>query len=194
MIVIRVAINQDGFAYWNLSGPNSVTAADAPSGDPDIAEPGDVITRMSTAPERRARPVTLRTAQVRPVASAGEASSLSVELEIEQPRDDGQAESRMITVRPREEPLLVDEASGETIELGSFDLFASASIVTTEHVPQRVETDITESIARLAGLDPDHRLRASMASMSAWRWVTASLCGRRSRTRLNKLAGHYCVR
>ena len=28
-IVVRIAVDQDGFAYWNLSGPNSKTAADA---------------------------------------------------------------------------------------------------------------------------------------------------------------------
>jgi len=65
MIVIRVAVNQDGFAYWNLSGPNSATAAKAPDdggviADPGVTDPGviadpdDVIVRLSAVRSARA--------------------------------------------------------------------------------------------------------------------------------------------
>jgi hypothetical protein len=189
-IVIRVAVGQDGFAYWNVSGPNSQTAADAPSSGSVFATPDEVVAQLVSARAARARPVRLRVAEARPVVSASEGSGLAAELVIDQPGEGGLADRRVVTVRPGEESVLVDEASGQTIELDSFDLFASASVGPTGEPARRIEADITGAIARIAGLDRlGHRLRPSTASVEVDESVIVELATRYAPFRDGKVAG-----
>jgi hypothetical protein len=149
LIVIRVAVNQDGYAYWNLSGPNSQTAADAQSGDDIVTAPDLEVMGRSSARGRRGRRLEVRSA--RPVLETAEARGLAVEVEVA-PLGDASDARHTVTVRPRETPLVVDDETGVSTQLESFDLFATASIQTSPGPSARTQADIRDSILRLAGL------------------------------------------
>jgi hypothetical protein len=167
-IVIRVAIDQDGYAYWNFRGPNSPSAINAPDDPRVIDGPVDVkdvlIARLSTP--RRPRG-TVQITNVRPVVSLGDAPSIGAEVAV---TIEGSGElnrsERVVTVRPRENPLVVDDETGEAVELESFDLFALATAVPVSERAVQQTADIASSIARLAGLEHGGgRLRAGPATV-----------------------------
>lgn len=188
-IVIRVAVGQDGFAYWNLRGPNSTTAADA-QGDGRLIDDRVVGGRaviVSVARDRgdsaRTRPI--RLVEATPKVSLGRSPSVAVDVRAEIVAADGNADDLgFITVRPRETPWVLDQATDRWTQLESFDLFGVASV---ERAPmqgdpqwaKRVEADISAVIGRLAGLERlGHRLRAPRATVEVDDTVTVSLRGR----------------
>ena len=171
-IVIRVAVEQDGFAYWNLRGPNSTTAADAKDGDPDTGERavdrGPVLAVARDGGGGRAARV--RLASSTPKVLLGESPSISVVVHPELVAPDGATSTlRALTVRPRQPAWVLDESTGRWLQLESFDLFALASVEASADdasPPAASEADIAAIIERLAGLERrGHRLRALSASI-----------------------------
>jgi hypothetical protein len=188
-IVIRIAVEEDGFAYWNLRGPNSTTAADADSGDRVIDD--RVVGRDVILPVVRDRVDAARTRRVRlveatPKVSLGRSPSIAVDVRAESVAGDGSAEDRgLITVRPREAPWVLDEAIGRWTQLESFDFFAVASVERPlpgrddPEPARRVQADISAAIGRLAGLERlGHRLRGPSATVEIDDTVTVNLRGR----------------
>ena len=175
-IVIRVAVEQDGFAYWNLRGPNSTTAADA-QGDGRVIDDGDVndrgvLRRMARDGGRAAPARPIRLIEATPKVSLGPSASIAVDVRAETVTADGRGEDRgTITVRPGETPWVLDPATARWTQLESFDLFGLASVdgmAMQGNGPRgrRVQADITGEIGRLAGLDRlGRRLRAPRATV-----------------------------
>jgi hypothetical protein len=165
-----------------------VTAA-AASDDQIVDEPGDVISRLSKARDKLVQPVKLKIAEARPVVSTDDPPRLTGELVIDGPQGDRLAGGRTVTARPREEPLLVDEVSGASIELDSFDLFATASIGISSESSRRTETDISKQISRLVGSERGHRLRPTSALIEVDDFVVIDLSSRYAPYRDGKVFG-----
>jgi hypothetical protein len=166
-IVVRIAVDQDGFAYWNLSGPNSKTAADAASDGVVVVDEDGVFQEAAPAAGVRGpRPEAIRVVEARPVVSPGGDAGLAAEVVVERRPELGGPVRRSLTVRPREQPVLpADETeSGAPVELESFDLFATAGLAAEPRAGTRVRADVSAAISRLAGLD---RLGRSLPPLPA---------------------------
>jgi hypothetical protein len=155
-IVIRLAIQQDGFAYVNFSGPNSTTAAEAADDDRIVIDDGGVASRrddrQASVRPQRPKPAAVAVEDARAIVSRGPTPRIGAEL-IVATRDGDRAHGRrVVAVRPREPVLIVDEATGNATELESFDLFAATARAPATGAPSRVEADIAGSIAELAGI------------------------------------------
>jgi hypothetical protein len=190
-IVVRIAVDQDGFAYWNLSGPNSRTAADA-AGDGAVVSPDGEFQEVAAVPSvRRSRPEAMRVVEARPVISPGDAPRLVAEVVIEARPEAGEPVRRALTVRPREQPVLVvDDEPGLAVELESFDLFARASVGDATGPGTRVRTDISAAIGRLAGLDRlGRRLRPLPATVELDDFLTVDVNARYAPFRDGAVAG-----
>ncbi len=174
-IVVRVAVEQDGFAYWNLRGPNSTTAADAKSDDSFSEAPGEVardpVLTVATERDDGARMRAPRIIEAAPRVSLAPSPSIAVEVRTEMRGGDGGARVGHVTVRPRETPWLLDESTGRWSELESFDLFAMVAVEGASELArpgraQRRSIDITAAIGRLAGLERfGQRIRAPDATV-----------------------------
>jgi hypothetical protein len=184
-ITIRVAVEQDGFAYWNVSGPNSTSAADAVDAGPDTGEravdrgPVLAVTRDGGgAGETR-----VRLANPVPNLSADGAPSISVEVQPELIARDGDTRRmEALTIRPRESAWVLDDSTGRWIELESFDLFAiaSRSAAGGDAEPQSTtEADIAAVIEGLAGLRrPRARLHARLAMVQVEEAISFDIAAR----------------
>jgi hypothetical protein len=179
-IVVRIAVDQDGFAYWNLSGPNSRTAADAQSSDVVVVD--DDLEVVTAAPSvRRRGPEVLRIVEARPLVAPGDDAGLAAEVVIEHRPEAGAPVRRTLTVRPREQPVLLadDGGAGVAVELESFDLFATASTSAEVGPGTRLRADVSAAVSRLAGLDRlGRRLRVVPATIEVDDFVTIDLAGR----------------
>jgi hypothetical protein len=174
-VVIRVAVEQDGFAYWSFRGPNSTTAADAQGDgrivDEQVVDGRNVIVSVARGRRDGEQPRPIRLTEATPKVSLGPSPSIAVDVRAEAVSADGRGEDRgHLTVRPRETAWILDEPTGRWTELESFDLFGLASV---ERAPGlqgdpggRAQADITAAIGRLAGLERlGHRLRAPHATV-----------------------------
>lgn len=188
-IVIRLAVEQDGFAYWNLHGPNSTTAADAQNDDPVIDDRvvvgRDVILSVARVRDGAARTRPVRLLEAIPRVSLGPSPSIAVDVLAETVAADGtRRESGPITVRPRETPRFLDESTGRWAQLESFALFGMTSIedAPNQGDPKRTkrgQADVSAAIARLAGLERlGHRLHAPKATLEIDDTVTIGLRSR----------------
>ncbi len=179
VIAIRVAVDQDGFAYWNLRGPNSVTAAAAPSDGGTVIDPEVVVAELIKTGDARKRPAGLEVTEARSVVTIGDTPRHSAEVVVGGPLVGGGFAHHTLTVNPRETPLLIDDASGETIEMESFDVFAYASLPEPGGGSRQMEADITASIARLAGIRPSYKaLRRTSAAIEMDDFVIVDLAAR----------------
>jgi hypothetical protein len=177
-IVIRIAVDQDGFAYWNLSGPNSRTAADAQSSDGVVV--GDDLEVVTAAPSARRRgPEVIRVVEARPLV--GDDASLAAEVVIEHRPEVGAPVRRTLTVRPREQSVLLadDGGQGVAVELESFDLFATATVGAEAGPGTRVRADVSPVVGRLAGLGRlGRRLRSVPATIEVDDFVSVDVAAR----------------
>jgi len=166
-IVVRIAVDQDGFAYWNLSGPNSPSAADAQS-DKAISAAAGPSQVMPAAAAGRGPPLeVIQVVEARPIVSSSEKPTLAAEVAIEHRLASGRPARRTLTIRPRDQPVVVIEAGDgrRSIELESFDLFASASVAEATDPGNRMRIDISAAIGRLAGVERLGRELRSVPTM-----------------------------
>jgi hypothetical protein len=190
-LVIRVSVQQDGYAYWNVAGPNSTSAADDEIDDVIVIDPGDVVTaREMQRPVRRPRP-RVDLVDVRPIVTGGENPTLAVEITADVTRDSRRSPARsVVTIRPRETGLITDPATGQTIELESFDLFATSSVEPPSGVATNRLLDISASIERLAALEGlGHHLPSRVATVEVDDVVTIDLTTRYVPFRENQTQG-----
>ena len=176
-IVIRVAIDQDGFAYWRLSGPNSATAADAPDdvGAPQLPEEQENAPALANG--GRSPLEVIRVLEARPVVPLDEGEPLAAELVVEKRSPGGDPVRHSLTVRPRESPVVVID--GAPVELESFDLFATIRVDDGGQGGKRIQRDITDAIARLAGLERlSHALPRIPATIEVDDHVTVDVLAR----------------
>jgi hypothetical protein len=182
-IVIRAAVEQDGFAYWNFRGPNSRSAADAQSDNSpiDTAVVRDPVLRVSRAQVDTVKK-RVRVVEATPKVSMGSSPSIEISVRAETINADGRVEEHgHITVQPRETPWLFDEATGRWSELETFDLFTLPTIErSTERTNARSDRqrhlDIAATIENLAGLERlGQRIRAPEAAVEIDDEVVISL-------------------
>jgi hypothetical protein len=109
---------------------------------------------------------------------------------LERRRGNGETTARVVSIAPREEPLLLDEATGETITLDSFDLFAAASPRLAGQSVRRSDVDVSSAIAALAGLERlGVRLRPALATLEVHDSVVVDLVTRYAPYRDGEVAG-----
>ncbi len=162
-IRIRVAIQEDGYAYWRLTGPNSTTASTAGDDEPVVAGRGadDRDQSDEQAVDRASRQATFRVVETRPVLHEAGADvtngALTAEVVVEIRTPGSETVTRgPVIVRPREEPEL--QVGGGHLSLESFDLFgAVASVRGAPRSAVRHTVDITAALNRLAGLEESRR-------------------------------------
>ncbi|MDN5851432.1 MAG: hypothetical protein L0K86_01050 [Actinomycetia bacterium] len=175
-IAVRAAINQDGFLYANISGPNSTTAADASSRggvvvDDEFEQVGEFerVVRpaldsthlraaepsSSDRPPIRRREPGPRQVRTRAVISDDERPSLSAEVVVELPSESNEPRQHTVTVHPRQEAtvLLDGTDATTTVNIDSFDLFATAEVEPARSPSTRLVADIVPAIVRLSGLE-----------------------------------------
>ncbi len=159
VLAIRVAVGQDGFAYWNVSGPNSTSAATAPDPEEVVIGPvGPVVATPSAPTARRAPGPSIRLVEARPVPR--EQFSAVV---VHEAADGRRGEA---IARPRQDTLV--DLGDRRISLGSFDLFARARPMRQNGAGTTTSSarlDVSPAIAELGGAELANRLRPVIAEL-----------------------------
>jgi hypothetical protein len=160
-LVLEVAVGQDGFAYWNFIGPNSVTASTVPDASAVEIPPADtnaIAMAISdlVQPKERARP------QLRLVEARSAPREQFSAVIVHQEADGRQLET---VARPREETVV--DVDGERVSLGSFDFFARAAVARHNGTVKTSSRRLDVSAAMLRHGPPgfEDRLRATPADV-----------------------------
>ena len=158
-LAIRVSVGQDGFAYWNVSGPNSTSAANAPDSDEVVIGPVEPVALSQPAPAtRRAPDPSIRLVDVR--------SAPREQFSVVVVHDAGDGRRVEAIARPRHEALM--DLGDRQISLGSFDLFARARPTRqrdADTTTSSVRRDVSAAIAELGDVVLANRLRPMIADL-----------------------------
>jgi hypothetical protein len=119
--------------------------------------------------------------EARVVGSTEGRAGLAAEVVIEHARAEGAPVRRALTVRPRQQPVVEigDGNQRRSVELESFDLFATASVVEPAGPGRQTRADVSAAIARLAGVARlGRRLPSVPATIEVDDYVTIELRAR----------------
>ena len=189
-IVVRVAVNKDGFAYWRLIGPNSTSAASAR--DDQVLDPVDesvvvpVLDPIDAPPRTRSPGPAqdsprLTMVEVRTLVDGEARGELAAEVTVVVDPDDGadtEPVRHRITVGPRHNPAIpLPQDPTRMMELESFDLYGHAWVAPDAEVRSVVrELDVVPALSQAAGLYRlGYRLAGPAATVEVDNRITVSV-------------------